>query len=303
MTLLKRTVELVVLFASCFLSLATFGPGPDFSDDDDDGWYVDTDETWVVENVFDGQTAVPRDHVIRLTIGYRDFAGFEAETYSDEVKELTATELAKITLRPRNVPAPPVDFEVKINGTTSVIEHDAFAPNTEYVLDLTGIGNLAVERIIPKPLGFSTTAGPRVTGLWRSDDTLIIAFSERMDPATLSLASDSVDVLWEKDGDLHSIASELNLADFAWKTDGFLFFAASMTPFDEAWIKVDRSVSGESGGLLDGDKDGVPGEAGDDFVQQVSYSTLPSCFTRADIPAPCVTEDTGDLNQEWSTDW
>jgi len=260
------------------------------------GW----NETWVAENLFDGQTAVPRDHEIRLTIGYRDFVEFEGDEIDGDVRDRASAAFAQIAIYRLGYGSAQLSLDVQIHDESSIIGHAPFAENTSYVLDLNALeGYLRVDRVAPGPIHFSTTHGPQVTGVWRNDDTLIVSFSEPMDPETLWLSQLSVDLLWEEDDELHSIASDLNLTDFAWETDGYLFLFAPVDWSGTVWVKVDRGVRGLSGGPLDGNGNGVPDED-DDYVSEVNLLTLPVCFGREDIPAPCI--DQNDV-EFWGSLW
>jgi hypothetical protein len=150
-------------------------------------------------------------------------------------------------------------------------------------------------------MAFSTVQGPRVTGLWMNGDTLFVVFSEPMDSSTLSMALGSVDVLWSEDGELHSIAMDLNLASFVWEADEFVFRVAPVDFGGQLWVKVSGNVRGESGAYLDGNGNGVPGEVDDDFLEEITLSDLETCHTREDIPDPCVRFE--DLPDEWGWEW
>ena len=76
---LKEYAQLLLVFVASIASLATSGEG------EWRGSYFD--ETWVVTNLFDGQTAVPLDHQIRLSIGYRDFTTPDEPQITDAVRK------------------------------------------------------------------------------------------------------------------------------------------------------------------------------------------------------------------------
>ncbi|MBT3222534.1 MAG: hypothetical protein HN348_25960 [Proteobacteria bacterium] len=287
---MRRTIELALLTVSVIASVAT----SPVRQETELFW----NDTWVVENLFDGQTAVPLDHEIKLTIGYQDFdpSDEEGEGYSREQAELALQEIAL-----HSPLKGPVQLDIEVYQDYSLIKAP-LAQNTDYVLELDDLSSyLRVARQLPPPIHFSTTEGPKVTGLWRNDDTLIIAFSEPMDQNTMNLSQISVDVLWQ-DKDLHSVASDLNLADFVWETRGNLFMFAPVTILGGAvWVKVAGEVQGLSGGTLDGNRNGSPGEAEDDYLSEpVLLGQLPACFSRDDVPTPCINEtDVLDRDTGW----
>jgi len=278
MAYLKTFLQLCLLAAGCAAALASSAP--------DVSW-VQSDETWVVSNLFDGQTAVPLDTDVRLAIGTRDFADEEAT--DGDARSRAETALRGVRVFPRSDPQAVLPAELAIGETSSEIVLPPLAAGTEYVLDLGALEQLlSVDRVVPDPVLFGTGSGPRVTGVWRTGDTLVVSFSEPMDPSSLEIGHDSVDVLWEEGDDLHSIAADMNLADYVWDTEGLLF---KMAPFDfpdAGWVKVSASARGETGTPLDGNGNGLPGEVDDDFVAEFSMSDIDTCCARADIPMPCV---------------
>ena len=284
---LRRTIELTLLAASIVASVATSSVRQQ-----EIAW----DGTWAVENVFDGQTAVPVDHQIRLTIGYRDFSSNGDEDEGPETLAEQAFEQILLTTSGGRS----VKMDVEIYDDMSLIKPSLDA-NSDYILDLGElVYYLRVSRQLPPPIHFSTRPGPKVTGLWRNEDTLMLSFSEPMDPDSLSLSQVSVDVLWN-DKELHSIAADLNLADFVWETRGNLFMVAPVSSFGMVWVKVAGEVQGLSGGLLDGNGNGLPGEPADAFLSEVLFMPdLPACSARDDVPAPCINET--DI-QTWDTGW
>jgi hypothetical protein len=277
---IKTFLELCLLAAGCLAALASSVP---------DEIVIRTDETWVISNLFDGQTAVPLDTDVRLAIGARDFVASEDVEPDDHAFASAEGAMREVRVYPKFNPIAALDTQVVIDETTTQILLPPLAADTEYVLDLGPLEQrLSVERVVPDPIAFSTRAGPRVTGVWITGDTLVVSFSEPMDPGSLEIGHDSVDVLWEEDGDLHSIAADMNLADYVWATEGMLF---KMAPFDapaEGWVKVSASARGAAGALLDGNGNGVPGETTDDFIVELFMDDLATCCAREDIPMPCV---------------
>jgi len=290
MTYLKTFLRLCLLAAGCVAALASSVP---------DSTWVQTDETWVVSNLFDGQTAVPLDTDVRLAIGTRDFTA-EGEEPGADARSRAETALRAVRVFPRLDPLAVLPAELAIGETSSEILLPPMAADTEYVLDLGSLEQkLTVERDVPEPILFTTGAGPRVTGIWQTGDTLVVSFSEPMDPSSLEIGHDSVDVLWEEGDDLHSIAADMNLADYVWATDGMLF---KMAPFDfptEGWVKVSASARGATGAPLDGNGNGLPGEVDDDFVAEFSLGTIDTCCARVDIPMPCVACEPEDEGEDW----
>lgn len=258
-------------------------------DDDDDDVVLDWDETWMVSNLYDGQTAVSRDLVIELAVGYRDYSGDPDGDSDSADREWAELGFESIDLYPVGSPYDLVPLEFDIGDRFSQLYPARLDPDTTYVLDIVGLApRMVVDRPWPGSIGFRTGSAPRVTGLWRVADTMIVAFSEPMDPDTLSIDHTSFDVWWETGGDLESIATDLNLADFAWQTDGELFRVAPLDLPGAVLVVLSGDVRAATGVPLDGDRDGVPGEADDDFFDLVEFGQLPECFTREDVPAPCV---------------
>ena len=263
-------LELVALSAGIFFSLATSQIEPPLQEA-----RVISDDTWVVSNVYDGQTAVSTDLTIRLAIGSRD---------------LDSNGLDRIQLM-RAEDRESVPFNRRMESEASFIDPVSLAPDTAYILDVSGLSPyLTVTRRLPGPITFSTGSAPKVTGLWRNEDTLIISFSEPMNPATLQMNQASIDLIWlDDDGEVRSLASDTNLANYTWDTSGELFMMAPV-PQGLFWIKVAAEVRSNTGVPLDGNANGIPGESEDDFLLFVNTESLNTCFTREDIPVPCVDE-------------
>ncbi|MFH2008942.1 MAG: hypothetical protein ABI333_20300 [bacterium] len=296
MRMLRNGFGLALLAVGVVLSMASSWDdgegGPDSWEDD---WQepepLIIDDTWVVESLFDGQTGVSRDVVIRLTIGEEDLGAEHVWAVQDVLlyREDDGTHL-------------PIDTEVYFE-TSMIRPRDGLAPDTDYVLDLQSLEPQLVSiRTLPGLIHFSTRSAPKVTGLWRSGDTLIVTFSESMDPASLFIGQTSLDVLWEEDGALRSIAADHNLAGYAWEAADLLFMMAPIDFADalgDVWVKVAADVRGASGVLLDGDADGTAGQSHDDYFAQIDTLALPTCFTRSDIPMPCVHQDEVPDNSDW----
>ncbi len=197
-----------------------------------------------------------------------------------------------------------MDLIANIEPDRTLFTHDGLEPDTDYILDLTEMGNLLmVIRTVPEPINFSTQSRPTVTGVWRIDDTVLIAFSEPMDNESLRIDPESVDLLWEEDGELHSISADLNLSGFVSEAQERLFMFAPITWGGMAWIKVSRHVRGRSGVYLDGDEDHIPGEVGDDYLVELDLGLLSECYTRGDVPAPCVHQEDVQRDNEEDPWW
>lgn len=282
MRIVRSCLQLALLAAGVFFSIAT---SPVSRTE-----VTVSDDTWIVENLYEGQTAVPRDHVIRLTVGNRDFAD-DGDTTDRSVRDRAQDAMERVLIYELETEEE-VSQRVDVHDTYTLIEPLGLKSDTDYILDIGGIYDyITIERDFVPPIEFTTRPGPRVTGIWRNDDTLIVAFSESMDESTLTIAQDSVDLIWEKDEDLHSISADLNLADFVWEADNELFLLSPVDIFDSAWLKVARHVRGDSGARLDGNANGIAGEAGDDYLVEIEPSALPICYMREDIPMPCVSEE------------
>ncbi len=272
-----------------------------FSDDDDGGdWEEDWDEptattwdeTWIVTNLFDGQTAVPLNHMIRLSLGHRDFLDLPDDPVTEETRQRAENALSLIQVYEANNPSSEIHLELTINKNHTLIRHGTFDEDTDYVLDVDRVeSHLVVNRIIPDALRFSTARRPQVTGIWRNEKTLIVSFSEPIDENTLTLSHQSFDVLWEADNDISSISSSLNLADFTWATEGHLFMLAPLGFVTSGWIKITGDVRAISGAYLDGNNNGIPGETDDDYVEEIMFNYLPICYAREDIPDPCIADE------------
>ncbi len=280
MTMTRRYfVAVSLLLCGGLLSVAS---GWDESRTDED-WRqpaVDVqDVTWVVANLYDGQNAVPENLAITLTLGERDFASNAQQSLS-EVLLYRADDLETV----------PFEVTMTWEGAT-LTPVDWLTPHTDYVLDLRHmIVHIVSKRQLPPPIHFSTRLAPRVLGIWRNDSTLILEFSRTMDADTLYVGAQSVDVLWEEQGELVSLAMDHNLAAFSWMASDRLFQLAPFDPPGDVWIKISGDVRGSDGEPLDGDGDGVagPGPGADDYLVRVNADALPACFTRADIPRPCM---------------
>lgn len=287
---MKRTRTIVIialLLAGGLLSLAS---------DIDDGpppTRIETDATWMVSNLYNGQTAVPINRAVQLTLGEGDFGG----NTEDAVAALESILFYRVDN------GEPVEFELSVGwSNSSLTVPGGLRPDTDYILDLSPLRQATeTRRSVPDPIHFSTRHAPQVIGLWRNEDTLIIEFSEPMDPETLFVGQTSVDLLWKENGEIRSLAADTNIASYLWETRGTLFLLAPMDFEDvqlaACWIKVTVRVQSDEGTALDGDMDGRPGEISDDYIWEFYPYMLETCFTREDIPHPCIRDQ--EIPEPW----
>jgi hypothetical protein len=282
---IKQFTELSLLALGALVTVATSKPPEDMPYASDE---------WVVKNLYDGQTGVATDIEIRLALGTWDFDVYDGQDTRGAKDALESIRFYRADDESA------VNFTLKLGDEDSLLSPFGLTDDTEYVLDLSPAGeSIQSDRFFPGPIHFRTGSLPRVTGLWRNDDTLLIVFSEPMDETDLFLGHASVDIFWQDDDALKSVVGDLNLADFVTQTDERLFMVAPVDFLDNAWVKVSGMVVGESGETLDGDGDGASNGAGDDFLEPVQLNHLPECFTREDIPAPCVAEDDVPVVPQW----
>lgn len=247
-----------------------------------------TDETWLVANVWDGQTAVHPSTTIVLTVGNRDFQ-FNSQAH-DVITQA-------ILRRADTGELVNVSFNIAL-GTTEMVPVGGLEMSTEYVLDVTPLdGKLYSTRGFPPgPIRFSTQLAPRVVDLYRtvSGDgitTLVIEFSQPMRGSSLFVSQQSVDLVWQEGVELRSLAADVNLAGYVWDTADHLFLLAPYDFRHPVWLKIAASVGGSNGESLDSDGDTIGGTATDDYVMEIpSPESLALCFTRVDIPQPCIEE-------------
>ena len=284
---LKKYAQLLLVFVASIASFATSSVG-----ERETSYF---DETWVVTNLFDGQTAVPLDHQIRLSIGYRDFTTPDEPEITDAVRKDAERILAliRITDLQSEIDHP---FSVEVYEDHSVLNTELFAQDRDYELFLGDLQfRVLTTRQIPFSLSFSTMSRPQVTGVWRVEDTLLITFSEPMDAESLSISQNSIDLLFEENNafeegkELRSIAADMNLADFVLEAEDDHLRFGPIPEIESGWLKVSRDVTAMTGVTLDGNGDAQPGQVDDDFVEAVNLLGLPECYTRGDIPQPCVT--------------
>ncbi len=297
--------RLIAVIGLLCVALSVGGCFPFLFSDDDEGdrendWENDWDEptattwneTWIVANLFEGQTAVPLDHPIRLNIGHRDFLDRPDDPITADIRQIASDALSLVELYDADNSTHEVGIDCSVFNDYTVVRHERFDEETDYILAVDEVEpHLVVNRIIPDALRFSTARRPQVTGIWKNEKTLIVSFSEPIDGNTLALSHQSFDVLWEADNDISSISSNLNLADFTWATEGHLFMLAPVSFINSGWIKITGNVRALSGAYLDGNNNGITGETDDYFVEEVMFDYLPICYAREDIPDPCVADE------------
>lgn len=291
MRLIKTTIQIGLLGAALYFSIASSG---------EETWrYSNT--LWVVENLFEGETSVEQDRAIRLTIGNRDFVKDGEKGVTDAARKRANKAFKKVSLYHADTMSP-VNLDVEIDDRSTVIRHDLLEENADYVLDLDRLQfSLRSSRLYVDPIGFSTANTLQVIGLWKNEDTLIVAFSQTMDASTLTIGHNSVDYFWEEEDDLHSICSDLNLADFVWAAGEYIFMVASIDILvSPGWLRISGDARSTDGEFLDGNGNGIPGEPDDDYLVELKVSDLETCYSRDDIPDPCVSENDVPVNVNWN---
>lgn len=232
---------------------------------------------WPLKNVFDQQTGVRSD--VKFTV-----RGVHFSLTQDESPEWVSL------VRENDGQPHPVRVElVNLNaGTMRVVPIEELDADTHYLLAFPGCRFMPYVRC-PEPIRFFTGTAPRVIGLWRTQQTLVVVFSEPMDPNTLNLGHGMVDMVFQQDGQLVTVATDLNLADFVWEGQGHTFVMAPITdrPFD---LIIGPEVFGLTGAPPDIDGDGLP-DPGQIFVHPVVPELLETCHVRPDFPDPCITPE------------
>jgi hypothetical protein len=291
MKFIKTIIQVGLLGTALYFSIASSG---------EEIWRY-SNGLWVVENLFEGETSVEPYRAIRLTIGNRDFVKDGELGVTDTATKRAKKAFKKVSLY-RADTLSPVGLDIEIGDRTTVINHDLLDENADYVLDLDRLQySLRSSRLYVDPIGFSTAKTPQVLGLWKNEDTLIVVFSQTMDAETLTIGHNSVDYFWEEDDELHSICSDLNLADFVWAAGGHIFMVASVDILvSPGWLRISGDARSTDGEFLDGNGNGIPGEPDDDYLVELKVSDLETCYSRDDIPAPCVSENDVPVNVNWN---
>ncbi len=234
---------------------------------------------WPLKNVFDQQTAVPTDLKLRVRGLHWDLV---ADINTDWVSLLRAPDYTPVKLG--------IEVTKVSSGTVTLTPIGGLEPDTRYVLAFPDYDewrhNFMWSIRVPPPLTFSTRSAPRVIGLWRNGDTLVVVFSEPMDPDALTLASGAADLVYEVDGEPFSVAADGEPADYAWEATGHFFNIAPITNQAFDLVLGPKVVSG-SGTPLDTDGDEVP-DPDSVFVRRVEPVALPVCHQRDDYPDPCI---------------
>lgn len=278
---LRGMAESCILLLAALLCMATEPPEteipPNLPDDDaPDRFEVTAPGLWPLIDLRDLDTAVSPEASFTLRgVHWRFFDG-------------AGGPVVRLFAGPTQ---DPVGVEVELlsraSGRVTVTPVASLDEDTEYLLSISSCADLMPNMRCPPPTLFSTASAPRVTGLWRSGDTLIVVFSEPMDEESLVLAHGAVDLLFETGGERRSVVSDLNLADFAWQADGRIFSVAPITdkPFT---LVLGPGVRALAGGAFDGT-----------FAHRVWPGLLETCHTRIDYPDPCISP--ADAAEEYVT--
>lgn len=295
-----QLVQFSALLVGCFFSLATSAPRRDSMPPSDD--------TWMVANVFDGQTAFPINGTIDLAVGWDDFSSTSTivgrEVYiqfdddepstgqnEDGYSEATAA-LSKVSLQKAD--GTPVPFTVAVQKRTSRISPNlALLPNTEYILSLDNIADaMSIIRPAPGTIRFSTTKELHVLDVWQNNSTVIVAFSAPVNSDTAILGTTYIDFIWKQNEQLYSLAGDTNTADYLYETDGNLFMISSLNFLSAfpTWLRIGPNVTGLNAEPV------VPSteETNTDGLVflPIDWAQLDICQVRIDAPEPCITIET-----------
>ena len=273
----------VPALGGCDLLLA---PPPDDQGEEEALYDVTMPEVWPLVDVYDGQTHVPLEALRVRGVHWDALGGDTTHLLEAQARSWFAL-LRAADQRPHPFS---VDVDWLEAGSVTVRPSGGLDPDTDYLLAVPDC-ELGLQPHVrcPPPLHFSTRSAPRPVSFWRVSDTLLIVFSEPMDPATLQLGHGAVDLVFEDEGVSYTVASDMNLADFMWSTEGRVFSVAPVSDLP-VHVLLGPDVRGASGEPLDVDGDRQP-DPGETFVHPLYPTLLPLCWTRADYPAPCVRED------------
>lgn len=280
-----RIVTLVALPLLCGASLS----GCPFMfmeplDDPNDDFSVSLPLSWPLRDLDDGRTHVPLDESLSLR-------GVHWDVLPPEPQTMEGVETLPWLALLRAEDGSPHPFELEIlsieGGTVDIHPVGGLDPDTDYVLVFPTC-SFQPHVSCPDPVDFSTRSAPHVQSVWRANDSLLVVFSEAMDPETLTLGHGAVDLVFEQGGETYTVVTDLNLADFVWGTTGRVFSVASISeiPFS---IVLGPDIRAASSAHLDVDGDGGADE-GLSFVHHVFPTELEVCLTREDYPQPCVSE-------------
>ncbi len=252
--------------------------------DPNDDFSISLPISWPLRDLDEGRTAVPTTDALSLRGVHWDVLPSDGERIED-VDTLPWLAL----LRTDDGSPHPFSIQVRSGegGTVDIEPVGGLDPDTDYVLAFPTCA-FQPHILCPDPVGFSTRSAPHVQSVWRASDSLHVVFSQPMDPDSLSLRHGSVDLVFDQDGETYTVVSDLNLADFVWRTTGRVFSVASISEVPFA-IVLGPDVRSADGVQLDVDADGIP-DGGLAFVHPVSPTQLEVCFTREDYPEPCVPE-------------
>lgn len=255
--------------------------------EDEDRFQLTAPEVWPMKDLYDGESDVPTDHVIGLravhwhAIRERGRDVLDGRTH-EALPWLILVRGSDYTLHPFRTDTRSVE-----SGSIDLTPVGGLDADEDYFLVFPTC-SFQPHALCPPPQRFSTRSAPQVVGLYRAGDTLLVIFSEPMDPDSLFLGYESVNMLFEEDGQSRSVVKDLNVGDFAWDTEGVMFQVTPISeiPFDLVLGPAVRAMSGEP---LDSDGDGLS-DPETNFVHHVYPTNLPICHTRPDYADPCITE-------------
>ncbi len=247
-------------------------------------WYrVVAESIWPLRDVFDNQTAVALEAEGFKVRGLHWTTSRDA--YPDWVQVYGG-------LQQRSVQVTAV-YGDDTDGTATLRLSPGQPTYDHYLVHFPGCSGGAspfMDHVIcpAAPQRLFPASAPQVLGVYRNSDTLFVVFSEVMDGETTRLGHGAIDLVFREGDAVHSVVSDLNLADFDSSLNGRVFAVAPITnrPFD---LVVGGMVTGALGGALDVDRDGRP-DPGRAFVHTVYPTLLDICRRRSDYPYPCISE-------------
>jgi hypothetical protein len=243
---------------------------------------VSAPRIWPVASLYDGQTAVSLDALRLRGLHWTIVDHVAPGRVLDDPGWVALVRAADLAPHP---------FTAAVSerraGSLDLLPVGGLDPDTDYLLAFP-FCSFMPHVDCPPPLRLSTASAPRVLSLWRAGDTLLVVFSEPMNPETLYLGHGAVDMVFEEEGQARSVVADLNIADFAWATEGPVFMVAPISelPFRLILGPEVRAATGEALRVA-GDGHAAPGGT---FVHAVTPTLLPVCHTRNDYPDPCIDE-------------
>lgn len=302
-------MQFILLLLGCFFSLATSAPyKPE----------IPLDDTWIARNVYENQTAYPVNQPIDLAVGYDDFATdpsmvdrgtvvtFDADTVatrqSSSAHRNALNGLETITLQlPDGTPVP-FTTEVK-RFTTRITPTVPLMSDQQYILAFNDLRTrLRVDRPVPDTIEFSTAPVIHVLDMWRNNDTLIVSFSAPLSETT-TLSTTGIDILWEENNAIYSVAGDTNPANYLYETGENLFMitAPDFLTSSAAWLRLGPSVTGRNGEPIRAvDVDDPTMTV---VLLPIEWDQLSECQTREDVPEPCIRLETEMLIRSMDGRW